>query len=759
MLQTFYIVITAQLIINIQLEQYDKNLSFKSLASSRKSMSDSKLAYRMYMLPFIFVGLQLLGHVAASPQLRIHGTPSPHLLGSTHSTGSPAHHGLLTIDRPTSRESFSMTPPRAQVFPPATLQPELLKVLRPHPANYAASPNTLSIPLSSLNHSTATPTVSDSTDSSAVLQLAAMQHMQYLQAAQQQEQHAAALAANEQAMLHSLGVHTTQQPVSGSGIRLASPRNVPSPRSTSGSRRQHLQLPSQLSIPPVSVYNGGSDSNSLYPSYNNMLSADMVPDPSPHHELKILANIASSELGTLNRDSARNAVSKEQSSMMEAAGTSSRSRESHPDGVFNQRLQNLTNFTSYQSMHRTRSISFQTSNLSIVGANRSLDILRRTLQNDINTEMRAVLDKYIKGYFEPAVDNIRYNNGGSSLDQELISRVCRDILEEVSQLSSRSDTETPNLPLMPDNMSDVTSTTSEIPNSKLPFAKLKRPAPSDTESEGSSYKKGRKKGRKKGSLGPSGLTKSDAVRREGPRWNPMRFTTGTEFIMGSKANKALGLGNTRGRIYFKHPELFKYNSDSEDKMWLYEQHKMNLTGGKAYMMVFEDIVDLAQSHEYRNTHEPIHLKGFVIPKWMLEKVKAQMYAILESANSPSAPISTPPPSKSAKMKPVSTLVHQEQYDGDSDKNLPFKSVASSRKSLSDSKLGVNSPANTEEMELLSSEEQEEPTVSPFGSAEDYYASPMNAATAQTSSIKSANSPMVGNPNLMMNLTSDRLGIS
>ncbi|KAF6031556.1 DNTTIP1 [Bugula neritina] len=97
---------------------------------------------------------------------------------------------------------------------------------------------------------------------------------------------------------------------------------------------------------------------------------------------------------------------------------------------------------------------------------------------------------------------------------------------------------------------------------QLPFAKLKRPAPPDTESEGSSYKKGRvsqlrllKKVEKKGSLGPSGLTKSDAVRREGPRWNPMRFTTGTEFIMRSKANKALGLGNTRGRIYFKHPVI------------------------------------------------------------------------------------------------------------------------------------------------------------------------------------------------------------
>lgn len=61
-----------------------------------------------------------MGHIAASPQLRIHGTPSPHLsVSGVHSAaGSPAHPaGLLTIDRPTSRESYSMTPPRAQVFP------------------------------------------------------------------------------------------------------------------------------------------------------------------------------------------------------------------------------------------------------------------------------------------------------------------------------------------------------------------------------------------------------------------------------------------------------------------------------------------------------------------------------------------------------------------------------------------------------------------------------------------------------------------
>ena len=74
-----------------------------------------------HMYNHLDVGLQLLGHVAASPQLRLHGTPSPHLSVSAHSAGSPAHPGLLTIDRPTSRESFSMTPPRAQVFPVSNL--------------------------------------------------------------------------------------------------------------------------------------------------------------------------------------------------------------------------------------------------------------------------------------------------------------------------------------------------------------------------------------------------------------------------------------------------------------------------------------------------------------------------------------------------------------------------------------------------------------------------------------------------------------
>jgi deoxynucleotidyltransferase terminal-interacting protein 1 len=44
--------------------------------------------------------------------------------------------------------------------------------------------------------------------------------------------------------------------------------------------------------------------------------------------------------------------------------------------------------------------------------------------------------------------------------------------------------------------------------------------------------------------------------------------------------KALGFGQTRGRLYIKHPELFKYSGDQTDKEWLAKANLMATTGGK-----------------------------------------------------------------------------------------------------------------------------------------------------------------------------------
>jgi deoxynucleotidyltransferase terminal-interacting protein 1 len=70
------------------------------------------------------------------------------------------------------------------------------------------------------------------------------------------------------------------------------------------------------------------------------------------------------------------------------------------------------------------------------------------------------------------------------------------------------------------------------------------------------------------------------VRREGGKWEAGRLGTETLFILGSRANKALGFGQTRGRLYIKHPELFKYSGDQTDKEWLAKASLMATTGGK-----------------------------------------------------------------------------------------------------------------------------------------------------------------------------------
>uniref|UniRef100_A0A8C6LC87 Deoxynucleotidyltransferase terminal-interacting protein 1 n=1 Tax=Nothobranchius furzeri TaxID=105023 RepID=A0A8C6LC87_NOTFU len=118
-----------------------------------------------------------------------------------------------------------------------------------------------------------------------------------------------------------------------------------------------------------------------------------------------------------------------------------------------------------------------------------------------------------------------------------------------------------------------------------------------------------------------------------PIWDPSRLTDGSTFVLGSRANKALGMGGTRGRIYIKHADLFKYAADSKDKQWLAERHHMRATGGKmAYLLIEEDIQDLSHSDEYKDCPDVRmdELKPFSVPPWMVEKMQRAMEAQRDS---------------------------------------------------------------------------------------------------------------------------------
>lgn len=115
-------------------------------------------------------------------------------------------------------------------------------------------------------------------------------------------------------------------------------------------------------------------------------------------------------------------------------------------------------------------------------------------------------------------------------------------------------------------------------------------------------------------------------KREGPKWDPDRITNKTLFIMGAKANKVLGYGQTRGRLYVRHPELLRYSGDQEDKEWLSGKNLMPPSGGKAYLMLLEDIKELTQSDDYKNSpHLQLNeLKGFEVPQFLMNKIRSFM---------------------------------------------------------------------------------------------------------------------------------------
>ncbi|GFR67990.1 deoxynucleotidyltransferase terminal-interacting protein 1 [Elysia marginata] len=163
--------------------------------------------------------------------------------------------------------------------------------------------------------------------------------------------------------------------------------------------------------------------------------------------------------------------------------------------------------------------------------------------------------------------------------------------------------------------------------------------------------------------------------------------------------RALGLGNARGRLYIRHPDVFKYIGDPDDRSWLCEQNLLPAVGGKAYMLILEDIEDLSKTDEYRMSpglmmHECV---GFTVPEWMIVKMKEQMNA-LRTDGPKSSTFLPSTANDTAETKP---------------NILPFTSGVLKEESLV-------SPADTEEMDFLSTADNDDTqpssVISPFNLA-------------------------------------------
>ena len=112
--------------------------------------------------------------------------------------------------------------------------------------------------------------------------------------------------------------------------------------------------------------------------------------------------------------------------------------------------------------------------------------------------------------------------------------------------------------------------------------------------------------------------------------DPSRITSKTLFIMSSRVNKVikvfqilignytvflylmlircewfvkvLGYGGIRGKLFVKHPDLFRYCIDLEDKDWLIK-HKLHYishnSSGSSFILILDDIRELLSLECYR----------------------------------------------------------------------------------------------------------------------------------------------------------------
>ncbi|XP_067686996.1 uncharacterized protein [Haliotis asinina] len=386
---------------------------------------------------------------------------------------------------------------------------------------------------------------------------------------------------------------------------------------------------------------------------------------------------------------------------------------------FNMRLQNLANFpvnnTTYRSAYRAQSVAVQRAKAcSITSAAKSLDILRQNLQRSLNKELDVVVQNYVEKFFKPAISNIRLNNGQNSVSDDHIHAVCRQMLEEAKKMYVSE----PRRSVTP--VRDDTDTVSENGSNsgRRPLGIGRRRRPSDSNSEaGSDISQPKKKRKGRPPLSQSGrgtpmksIKPNEPVRREGPKWDPDRIVSDTKFVMGARANKALGLGATRGRLYIKHPEIFKYSGDQDDKAWLYEHHLMPATGGKAYMLMVEDIQELSRTDEYKDSPNLLmdELYGFTVPDWILSKMKIQMNAMRTD-------VSRSKFHRSRSGTPTDMSSYRE-IEEEPPKSLPFSNFSDTTSTYPISKSDIQiSPSAGDDMEFLSTADNDSaaPDLSPF----------------------------------------------
>jgi deoxynucleotidyltransferase terminal-interacting protein 1 len=110
------------------------------------------------------------------------------------------------------------------------------------------------------------------------------------------------------------------------------------------------------------------------------------------------------------------------------------------------------------------------------------------------------------------------------------------------------------------------------------------------------------------------------------KWSTDKLSSETQFVLGVNVNKALGHAANRGKVYILHPELFKYVCDGDDKTWLYDNKHLPVHGGKAFLLIYDEVESLVKTESsYKDNPDILKcvqkLQKFSVPQFMENKMK------------------------------------------------------------------------------------------------------------------------------------------
>ncbi|XP_077785612.1 deoxynucleotidyltransferase terminal-interacting protein 1 isoform X3 [Podarcis muralis] len=222
----------------------------------------------------------------------------------------------------------------------------------------------------------------------------------------------------------------------------------------------------------------------------------------------------------------------------------------------------------------------------------SMDLLRAVLQPSINEEIQAVFSKYMK-FFQKAAGNVRENVGEDVDTEQLIQETCRSCLEQAKLL-----------------FCDSKKSAARLPH-EVPAMKRAKPMEEEMSQQGSPIPR---------------KVENQVLRASAEGWSQVE-----------------SLADHRHHYLRPWIKGQQYAADAQDKHWLAEQQHMRATGGKmAYLLLEEDIQDLALSDDYRSSMDlkMDELKPFTPPPWMTAKMRRFMETLRSEGEPPLPPEGT-----------------------------------------------------------------------------------------------------------------------